>query len=335
MTVDGCEIKSIQSDILSNNRQRILIIANTKLKYSPKVTKQKILIVPEKERKELEGLLHIIGNLISISEFRERDILSPMPCIAFVPESQDELDFLNNTGGIQYFAKELMDFRFSLYDIITKYPLFDRQEGCEFIAIALSSSSAVGQLHEYIRFFERAFSLTSNCLVDALWIFLQKSDVIYTKDEINRWIINLRDGATHADRRNNLIYESDAQNYILRMRQAAYDVLFNKSNWHDPSTTRRQAYIAPAGLLEDNTPYFTVKSPKFEGICKMRDPFDAFNLDLMTSIIPVLNAQNYWFKKYGSDDAQNMLTEESTTYVLSLDEKKTIHNKYRNTQPSS
>lgn len=296
-------IKSIQSDTIEKSgQQRLILVAEKNLKHQPKVTRDRFLVVPEQDRIELEEALQIIGNLVAISEFRGRIMSSPTPCVVFIPENQKELDFLNNTAGVEYLANTNNDFKFSLQDIIMKEPLLDRQEGCEFLAVALSQESGVGQLHEYVRLFERAFALSSNKLVDVLHIFLNKSDVAYGKDEIRKWIIELRDGSTHADQRNKLIYESDVIQTIVRVRQAAYDVLFNKSIWHNPSTKRRKTYQAPMGLLEDNEPYAIVDNPPFEGIVQMMDPFNSFPMDLGTTFKTFPQDFNWWFKKVGDND---------------------------------
>lgn len=322
-------IKSIRSDTIEKSgRQRLILVAEKNLKHQPKITRDKILIVPERDRIELEEALKIIGNLVAISEFRGRTMSSPTPCIAFIPENQKELDFLNNTIGIEYLANTNSDFKFSLRDIVVKEPLLDRQEGCEFLAVALSQESAVGQLHEYVRLFERAFALSSNKLVDALHNFLNKSDVSYNKDEIRKWIIELRDGSTHADKRNNLIYESDVIQVIVRVRQAAYDVLFNKSTWHESSIHRRKTYQASMGLLEDNEPYAIVHTAGFEIISQMMDPFNSFPMDLSTVLKTFPKDFNWWFKKSGDDDG--VKSKFSPFHVMKKTAKKTKYKRKKN-----
>ncbi len=323
-------IKSIQSNIVEKSgQQRLILVAEKNLKYQPKVTRDKLLVVPEQDRIELEEALQIIGNLVAISEFRGRTISSPTPCVVFIPENQKELDFLNSTTGIEYFANTNNDFKFSLQDIIMKEPLLDRQEGCEFLAVALSQESVVGQLHEYVRLFERAFALNSNKLVDALHVFLSKSDVVYHKDEIKKWIIELRDGSTHADRRNKLIYESDVIRVIVRVRQAAYDVLFNKSAWHDPTIVRRKTYQASMGLLEDNEPYTIVNNPSFEGITQIMDPFNSFPMDLGTVFKTFPQNLNWWFKKSGDDDG-SVKSKFFPFHVMKKTERKTKYKRKKN-----
>ena len=331
LNVGDCEIKSVQSDVSNASRQRVILAAETKLKYRPKISSKHVLSVPEVERKELEAVLHLTGNLIAISEFCARGMKSPYPCVAFVPESQKERDFLNSTAGVKSLATARSDFRFSLQDVVLKQSLLDRQEGCEFVAAALSQDSTVGQLHEYVRLFERAFSLDRDRLASALKTFLGKSDVVYTKNEIKDWVVNLRDGATHADRRNNLVFEPDAQKRVIRMRQAAYDVLLNKSKWYDPSTERRETYTAPMGLLEDNTPYATVNSPPYEGIVRMRDQFDVFSLDLNTIFNSFPEEWHYWYREHGHVKVNEITTDRNLLYVFSKTDKKTIDNKYNQT----
>jgi len=315
-------IKSWQADIpKKTEKQRLLLSAEASLKYRPKIAKENVLVVPDKERSTLEAALHLVGNLISISEFRGRTMSSPTPCVVFIPENQKELDFLNKTNGLQFEANTNHDFKFSLQDIIMKTPLLDRQEGCEFIGVALSQESPVGQLHEYVRLFERAFALNAEYLVTALHSFLKKSDVVYTRNEIRNWIINLRDGSTHADKRNKLVYDPDVKKSIVRVRQTAYDVLFNKAKWHTPSTLRRKSYQAPMGLLEDNEPYVIEKNPISEGIVQVMDPYDVFPLDMNTVLNSMPKDSNWWFKNFGED--RSVKSKRFPFHVMKKNAKKT------------
>ena len=327
LVIKNCEVNAIYNDVSKENQQRILLTAETTLEYLPKVSGKNVLYVPKKERKDLESALNLTGNLIAISEFCSRNTKSPNPCIAFVPESQEESSFLDSTDGIECVQVARHDLRFSLHDIITKHHLNDRHKGCEFIATALSQDSAIGQLREYIRLFEHAFALSSNQLITALDIFLKGSDVIYPKDEINYWIIDLRDGSTHADRRNKLVFESKAQDYVMRMRQAAYDVLLNKVKWHDSSTTRRNRYIAPAGFCEGNTCYFVVNAPSITNLVRLRDQFDVFTLDLSMQFNSFPKEWNYWFKRHGGKP-NDIKTALKPSFILPKTVKKTIHNRY-------
>ena len=122
-----CEIKSVQSDVLNASKQRVILAAETKLKYRPKISSKHVLNVPEVERKELEAVLHLTGNLIAISEFCARGMKSPHPCVAFVPESQKERDFPNSTAGVKSLATARSDFRFSLVKAI-KIRLFSKRD---------------------------------------------------------------------------------------------------------------------------------------------------------------------------------------------------------------
>ena len=319
---ENCVIRSLQSNIMeTSSKQRLIICAEKTLKHKPKISQENIIIPPEKDRRELEKATHFIGNLISISEFVGNSIRSPIPCVVFIPETQDELDFLNNTNGMKFKPIPYVDFKFSLQDIVIEQDLEDRIEGCEFISIALSQSSSLGQLHEYVRFFERAFALASNNLVDSLYSFLKGSDVTYTRNEIYYWIIRLRDGSTHADQRNKFIFEPDMTKHIVRIRQAVYDVLFNKTIWNDSSITRRQVFSTPLGLLEDNTPFGVVGHPKFIGHVQLMDPYDVFPLDLTVKFNSF--PENWWFS---NADGENIIeTQPRPLIVFGKDDKKSIN----------
>lgn len=85
-----------------------------------------------------------------------------------------------------------------------------------------------------MRVFKRAFRLGPFDLIDPLAEFLAPGHVGYTHEEVRRWI-ELRQPATHADRRPYFVLERDVQPVVERMIQAAYDVLFNKKIWQDKS----------------------------------------------------------------------------------------------------
>jgi hypothetical protein len=100
-----------------------------------------------------------------------------------------------------------------------------------------------------IRLFERAFATGATRVCrDLLPPFLASLNQGFSTAETQRWL-DLRDRSSHADRRPAFATESDTRPVVNRMEQAAYDVLFNKASWHDPSTIRRNVFQASFGTL--------------------------------------------------------------------------------------
>ena len=102
--------------------------------------------------------------------------------------------------------------------------------------------------------FKRAFRLGPFDLIDPLAEFLAPGHVGYTHEEVRRWI-ELRQPATHADRRPYFVLERDVQPVVERMIQAAYDVLFNKKICKT-SPERRSAWSPTAGTSDPESSIF-------------------------------------------------------------------------------
>ena len=119
--------------------------------------------------------------------------------------------------------------------------LADRRDGIGLMAEALAHTHAMGRFHDLMRVFERAFALGPWDLVEPLAKFRRGSRLGYSKPEVSNWS-ELRGPATHADRRSLVLTEPDLRRPVMRMEQAAYDVLLNKATWPDRSTRRRNRW---------------------------------------------------------------------------------------------
>lgn len=108
----------------------------------------------------------------------------------------------------------------------------------DFLAECERQGLGKGKLTSYVRLFEAAFAMSGDKLKKALREFLNSGQCEYSKEEIGKWI-SIRGGLSHADRRKNWVNDRHAWRYIPRIRQAAYDVTFNKKHWHTKSTQRQ------------------------------------------------------------------------------------------------
>lgn len=95
--------------------------------------------------------------------------------------------------------------------------------------------------------------------------------------------MTLRHRAVHADRADasELVMERSVRGMLPRMEQAAYDVLFNKATWRDPSRERRSVLRHHVGTTGPDTGRIQV-TQGHGGIldAQLMDPFDAYPLDL-------------------------------------------------------
>jgi hypothetical protein len=217
--------------------------------------------VPEDPLKLTEALIETSANLVAISERCKRSIQSPMPSVAFLPEDQEAREWLDSTNGVlRNRSGGVVSTGGPSIDIDTTLQLSsDRPDGVALLAEALAHEHPTGMFHEIMRLFERAFRLGPYKLVQPLAEFLAGADNMnYTSSEVERWIIELRHPATHADRRPNFVLESDVSPVIPRMIQAAYDVLFNKEVWRTPSTQRRDLWHPTSGTSGTSGESFNV-----------------------------------------------------------------------------
>jgi hypothetical protein len=223
----------------SNGGMMIFFSAETDLKYKPKMSNEEVYF-PDEMVTKLNRAFHYYANLISVTEVCRVDISAPSPSMGFIPVSQEEKDFLDKAKRLHDELIAKLVFGGNFLEAVAKDQLLDRAEGLSFVAAANSLTDNVAKLHEFVRLFERAFSVPSNELVKLLFMFLSQNKLFdYTEDEIKSWIIEKRDAATHADKRSSFVFSADLIDDIDRISQAAYDVLFNKTVWHDKSTTRR------------------------------------------------------------------------------------------------
>ena len=296
LTFGPVEVQTMGSWDL-DGRLRLLVFAQVGLAEPLKLTHDSLVVIPEEPRKLAEQAIETTANLISVFEQCKRSISSPGPYVALLPENPESEAWLNNNAkGISCTHRSFQDFRFRIKldkDILDS--LEDRLEGVALLAEALSHTHPMGMFHEFLRFFERAFACSSSSLATPLAQFLAGSRGGYTQKEIREWVVELRHPATHADRRPSFVLESEIRPVIRRMKQAAYDVLFNKAKWRDSSSERRKLWVPLAGTSSKSHDLFIVKGTagidlQFE----LLDGFYSYPLDLSAGI-DVL-PKGWWIK---------------------------------------
>lgn len=284
-----------------SNPNTLLAIAEIKLKEDLETDEDKTIKIPEIPRKVLERRIEDAANVIAVSEKCGRQISSSHPYIAFKPENEEERKWLDSTNGIKYVGSSLNRINFSLQeDIIKNEFMNDRLDGMAIIAEAHSSNHLTGKLHEYMRFFERAFTLSSTPLIQPLSEFLAKSKVKIEKDDVKKWILELRHPATHADRKESFVLEADVRPNIYLIEQAAYDVLFNKAKWRDSSIERRDAFKPKAGVGNDNVGFVVKDSTGISIQSQMLDQFSSYPFHLGGSMTEI--PEELWFKQFEDEE---------------------------------
>ena len=260
LRTDGVELATLWADEPTDSELSLFVGATANLSERPPLNEDGFVIIPEEPLKDAEAVIEASANLIAVSERCNRTVSSPLPSIGFIPEDEESREWLDSTNGILWGVHGIAGMSGLSIDPDTTLKLAsDRLDGAALLAEALSHTHPTGKFHELVRLFERAFRLGPHSLVQPLREFLAGADMGYTLEEIKHWLEVLRHPATHADRRLEFVLESDVRPVIPRMTQAAYDVLFNKEDWRNPSPKRREVWRPTSGTRSASSDLFIVR----------------------------------------------------------------------------
>ncbi len=264
-----------------------LATARVPLKFRPKRTADRYVVVPDRERRTATAALETASHLLALSLGCRRELSSPNPYVAFEGESDEERSWLDESagllGGLDGVAQHSLNHRLELNPSILA-GLTDRWDGVALMSEANSAGYATGSFMEYIRLFERAFRMAAPVLGASLAAFLDPR-FGYSADEINHWTAHLRGSAAHADQRREFLLESDVRPYVARIKQAAWDVLLNKETWRDPSSSRRAIWNPDGATVSSNGDIVVVQHstpPALVG--QLVDRWQEYPLDLETRV---------------------------------------------------
>ena len=221
--------------------------------------------VPEGERKKCEEVLEYAAAMLSICNKSKLQIFSAFgPSLLFTPETKEEhVSLLSNRGYHDSQARLITTSAPPLTNFDWNKTFSDRVSGAFLMKDALAHETASGKFRDYMRLFENAFGLSTKEFPKKLNQFLYPQ-YGYSRSEIQEWV-SIRDPLSHADNKKNQIicYEGDITNYIDRVEQAAYDVIFNKLHWSSNSYERRNVWLPGAystnqngnGVLQIGSPF--------------------------------------------------------------------------------
>ena len=229
-----------------------LLIARCPLMYRPKRTSAGQVVMPDRERKRARQALETTANVIALTGASRRRLASPIPYLVLQAETDDDRAWLAESTGVlggfdglsQHSVRPSVPF-----DPQTLRQLSDRWDGVALLTEALAHDHPTGQLHEFMRLFELAFRRRTGELPEPLAELLDPR-FGYSATELRHWVDGVRHPATHADQRTSFALEPDVRPYIDRIEQAAFDVLFNKAVWRDPSTSRRAVWRPVGGTVD-------------------------------------------------------------------------------------
>lgn len=294
---------------------RVLLAAEVAIESEIELTNAGEIIIPEEPRRKAERSIELLANLMAILESCKRQVFSPLISVALISDSGQDRQFLEKARGIHSSRVSSRSFdgikpRFdSELSLIPKF-LNDRLDGLALLAEALSHDHATGKFHEFVRFFERAFTCGPFELIQPVSEFLLGADQGYTQDEIEKWFTHLRHPLTHADRKSTFLLEADARPVIWRLQQAAYDVLFNKAVWRSKSVLRRKAWSPPA-WVDPGIQRYVVQEGKQSGrdfwpVLEVLDRFGVFPSNSEATIQDLLPTE-WWWPKFNPQDRKNSI----------------------------
>jgi hypothetical protein len=283
---------------------RLVLVGELALTAPLVVGPQGQITVPEEPRKKAERAIEEFAHILSIRDGSAWELKSPSLAVAFEPESDEERELLSPAKSLNSINEALggVKPRIELEAVELGNALADRVDGVALLSEALSHLHASAQFREYIRLFERAFGLSSTKLVQPLFTFLDGAKQGYTEAEVSNWLLTIRHPVTHADRSTPILLDSDVLPVIFRVKQAGYDILLNKSVWHDASTARRSTWRPAAWTqaADTNTIYTAEGHLPFRLEAAMQDQFRAFTLDLQCEIRESL-PKSWWVEPPNTD----------------------------------
>lgn len=289
---DATAIKATQH----TKQVRVVVEAEIDLPEQPHQTADNLVIVPEAPRRQTEAAIETMANLFAATEHCHRSISSPHPFVAFLPQSDEEKHWLSQQTILQGTHVSIPKTTYpTLASAENLAALQDRLDGVSILAEALAHRHPTGQFHEFIRLFERAFTLTPSQCEKKLAQFLQGAELGYDRAEIRRWV-ELRNPATHANDVTNdfIVLESHVRPFIARMEQAAFDVLFNKKTWKDTSKERRAVWWPSVATISADHMLRLTKGADATFQMQILDPFQAFPYDASFRVALPVHAWAKW-----------------------------------------
>lgn len=250
------------------------------------------VVIPEEPRKQSESAIREYADLLSVTYQARRLITSPVPCVAIRPSTQEERALLAHAKGIAATSpRSSVPRMIGDPSEIEAQLLKERWDGVALLADALSQEDPLGKIAAFFRFFERAFKSEPKRWAILLSEFLSSGDprLEFSRGEVESWR-ELRHIVVHADEREEFARPYDAEQVIVRVEYAAFDVLFNKAAWRRASAERRKGITLAAGPSRDAEQILLFR--RDAGIAATwLDPFGAFPLNF--EITPVFDTQFY------------------------------------------
>jgi len=281
--IEGVSLRIQPRNPADDQMRRCLTFAEVPLESKPDVDANGKIVIDDQVARRSENAIERFADLAAVATFSTRTITSAVPAAGFSEVTAADRQWLASCSGLSQPAQHLrlVPVAISIKDKALLEELDDRQDGLKLLTEALADTHETGRFREFARFFELAFRAQPAQLVSPLADFLGYYDKLqYTHGEVEQWH-QLRNRATHADHSNKgYVLARDVRPVIMRIELAAYDVLFNKLNWGQPDSARRDTWQPAGGVLPDERHAIvrTHASVKFEAH-QIFDGFGAYPYD--------------------------------------------------------
>jgi hypothetical protein len=292
--VDEIEVGFADLTATVHGQPTLTAFAKMPLKLRPKIAADQSVVISDDDIRALEKEIQKIANIFTLASGKVCRLSSPEPCVALEFENRHDQAFLESalalkTPGTQ-FELGLASFEIEIWSHINH--LVDRDDGIALLVDSLGQSRA-GKFRDSWRVFERAFKVAGHKLIGPLSKFLASNDMGYSEHEVKSWA-TLRDKLVHADQSKDIVLERDLNHAVPRAQQAAYDVLFNKSEWRSNTISRRDIWYPGCGVAARPNAAFVYQGKALTMPISLLDDYRAFPLELGFNIFEY---QNNWWPK--------------------------------------
>lgn len=298
MEISGTRIDLVPTGEVEGNKT-FLIHASRDLPDPPLKDSKGRIVVNQEQRELCEFSIELLSRLLSVFYGCSQSLLSPSPCVVFIFDNEQEKDYLESSKGmrieqrVEYGTRAPIEFSDTLVNSVS-----DRIDGIALLSEVYCNSES-GKYKEFVRFFELAFALQFTQLEKKLYEFLKPTPYGYTRDEIKEWVSH-RHPSTHADMKKTqeLSLTSDIRDYLLRMEQAALDVLFNKSKWRERTTERRDLWRPDSCSTSKDGKLVVREGSSLSILFRVYDEFGVYPKNLKASLSEI---KDNWYCKFNED----------------------------------
>jgi hypothetical protein len=281
----GVKVGCMPTTVRGQPSDSRLAIAETDLASGISIDGAGYVVVPDEPRRACENAIESLANILAVFNRCGRQISSATPSVALCDLKDGERALLDASKGFRgpKGSSAAVHWSLDVTDPELVKAMADRLPGVGLLAEVSTTKHSVAKYRELIRFLEHAFARSLNKLEKKLSQFLISGDLGYTRNEVQDWIAPRGMAPFMAIDKSakTSSWRGTVRRFLPRLEQAAYDVLFNKAVWHDPSRTRRSTLFHCAATTNPNaTDIRMTRGRDFSMQTQVLDAFEAYPLNM-------------------------------------------------------